>query len=333
MQPCTVLEWDSVGKASRIRIMSALLRHYRTNTSTSTSTNTPTSTFTYSSKFDFDVPRLSRELGRDLCLYLPRVASLLDANLLKRKHSCEPHVRCLGMLLLTNAGQEFAVGSPNIMKTLARTLEVGSQAALPRDKDLIASLIMIRKVCATNEYLRKTMLHLRAMSLISTLLQRVHWSDPLQEAGRSLMLDLASADNNSALALSCVFRKLLNSPQLSTKHSAVKMWTSILYTNSAVSISVDGWESEALQQLTRLLCCAPLAFQYDVSELLALLFSCLPTRHSGLSVLLPQLMKQCGAVLCLRYTLGGGAIVQPPLDWNMKFYSGYTLEAPEVRML
>ena len=146
------------------------------------------------------------------------------------------------------------------------------------------------------------------------------------------MLDLATVDDSAAQALSCVFRKLFNSTQISTKHSAVKMWTSALYTKSTVNISLDAWETEALVQLTRLLCCAPLAFQYDVSELLALVFAA-PAGQSSIQAIIPQIMKQCGAVLCLRYTLGGAGIVQPPLDWNMKFYAGYALEAPEVSEL
>jgi hypothetical protein len=302
--------WDVVGKASRIKIMSTLLRTYEID------------------EVSFDIPKLSSAIGDEICLFIPRIASMLEANLQKRQHSFYVHMRCLCMFLMTNQGQELAESSPNIMRTLVQTLEYDQQQdnLLPRDKDLITALVMLKKVVALSEHLRKSLLRLRIMSLVSTLLQKVHWSDTLQEAGGNLLLDLASVDENSALALSTVFRKLLNSPQVYTKHSAIKMWTSILCTNSAVEVSLEGWEAEALEQLTRLLLCAPLALQYDVAELISLLLS--SCHRYG--ELIPRLMKRCAAVLCLRYTLGGGPIVQPPLDWNMKFYAGYALEAPEV---
>jgi len=312
----SIRQWDSVGKASRIRIMSALLRKYAVD----------------KSSLEFDIPRLSVEMKDEICLFIPRITSMLEQNLKKRKHSFQYHVKCLCMFLLTNVGQDLAESSPKIMKSLTLALDFDQSQqmnCIPRDSDLVAALVMIKKVCASSEYLRKVVLHFKAMSLVSTLLQRVHWSDALQTAGCNLLLDLATVDASAARALSCVFHKLFNSPQINTKHSAVKMWTSILYTKSAVTINLDGWETDALVQLTRLLCCAPLSFQYDTSELLALLFSS-ASRHSGLRAILPQLMKQCGAVLCLRYTLGGSSIVQPPLDWNMKFYAGYALEAPEI---
>jgi hypothetical protein len=205
-------------------------------------------------------------------------------------------------------------------------------STLSREEDLITSLVMLRKVCSLSEQLRRSLLHHRVMVLVSSLQLRVHWSDHLQEAARNLLLDLASVDDTAALALSCVFRKLLNSPQVFTKHSAVRMWTSVMCTNSAVAITLDGWEAEALEQLTRLLLCAPLAVQYDVSELIALLFTrCGGEQEQGIGdEFLMRLMRRVGAVLCLRYTVGGSTLVQPPLDWNMKFFAGYVIEAPEV---
>lgn len=305
----SIREWDSAGKARRVEFMSTLVHQYELD------------------DVNFDIPKLSGDMGDKISLFAPRIASMLDANLQKRKKSFQIIMRCLCMFLMTNLGQELTMTSPNMMRTLVSTLEysplIDRHHKPPREKDLITALIMLKKVCSLSEFLRKSLLHLRVMSLCSTLLQKVHWSESLQVAGCNLLLDLASVDDTSALALSTVFRKLLNSPQVYTKQSAIRMWTSVLYTNSAVEITLDGWENEALEQLTRLLLCAPLSFQYDVSELLALLFS----RESGLR---RGIMQRCGAVLCLRYTLGGAAIVQPPLDWNMKFFAGYALEVPEV---
>ena len=321
-------KWDAKStRKSKLKMMTALLRTYEVEDGA------------------FDIPKLSSDLGDDICLLIPRIASMLGSDVHKRKHSFRLPIRCLGMLLLTNQGQDLAEASPNIMRTLVQTLGGGEQqdTTLAREQDLVAALIMLRNVCSLSEHLRKSLLHYRAMTLVSSLQQRVHWSDPLQEAARHLLLDLASVDATSARALSCVFRKLLNSPQVYTKHAAVQMWSSILCTKSAVHISLEGWETEALEQLTRLLLCAPLAVQYDVSELIALLFSQVGSRgasggadeeggegRGGEGDSLLQLTRRVGAVLCLRYTVGGHSIVEPPLDWNMKFFPGYVIEAPEV---
>lgn len=307
-------QWDEAGKASRLRLLAALLRRCEL------------------AGGDYDVPRLSRELSDQVGLLVPRVVSMLQANLKLRKYPFHFHVKCLCALLMTSQGQELAEKSPRIMETLAQTLEIDQlqDKSINQEKDLVTALVMLKKLCSLSEQLRKSLLSFRAMSLISTLQQKMNWSSAVQDAACHLLLDLASVDDNSALALSHVFRKLLNSSQIYTKMSAVKMWTCILHTNSAVVICLDGWESEALEQLTRLLLCGPLSIQYDVSELIALLFlrAGYDDRTSeGLEV---RLMQRVGAVMCLRYTLGGSAIVQPPPDWNMKFFLGDVIEAPEV---
>ena len=310
-----ISKWDNVGKASRMKIMSSLIRKYELEDG------------------NFDIAKLSWELSDEICLYIPRVTSMLESNLRLRKYPFRVHTKCLCMFLLTDQGRKLAETSHIIMQTLAMTLDCsvnGEKNVDNQEKDLITALVMLKKVCSLSELLRKALLSLRAMSLISSIQQKMHWSSAIQEASCNLLLDLASVDDNSALALSYVFRKLLNSSQVYTKHSAVRMWTSILYTKSAVTITLDDWEMEAVEQLTRLLLCAPLSYQYDVSELLALLFQN-SHNESGLNMsLVAPLLRRVGAVLCLRYTVGGSVIVQPPADWNMKFFSGYVIEAPEV---
>ena len=305
------LYWDSVGVASRVSIMAALLKKFELEDGS------------------LDIPRLSKEMNDTICLFIPRITSMLETNLQKRTQPFYHHVTCLCMMLLTDPGQQLACDSPLVMNTLAKTLEydqcVDEGKKPPRENDLIASLVMLKKVCCLNDSLRKTILHLRAMSLVSTLMQRVHHCEPLQEAGRHFLLDLATVDESASMSLTVACRKLLNSAQLGPKQSAAKIWTAILRTNTAVTITIDDWGAEAENQLTRLLLCAPLSVQYDMSALLSVVFS-----KEASSELANRMMNMCGAVMCLRYTLGGGSLVQPPLDWDMKFYEGYALEAPEV---
>jgi hypothetical protein len=276
----------------------------------------------------FDLERLEDEIKEEMALLISRVVAALEVTI-QRSDPINYHVCVLCALISTNDGQAFAESSPNVISALMQCLRSDIKT---KENDLLISMVMIRRSCVFNERLRTEIVKLRGMEVIGMVLQLNDTSLKIQDAACALLLDLSSLNENTYLILSNILRTLINTPHLLSKHSAIKIISSILITASPVVINFSEWEHEFLVQITRLLICAPLQYQYDVGELISMLFE-----HDN-EIVRTGVMSVISALLCVRYTLGGNSIVEPPEHWDYLLHSptdksSLVHEVPEVYFL
>lgn len=309
----TTKEWDTSSLKQRIKLLKYCYERYSCEGIDS-----------------FDVERLEEEMDQEIVLLISRVVASLEITL--QRHSSDPstsvyyHICVLCALISTKDGQIFIESSPNVISVLMQCLQLDLKS---KENDLLISMIMIRRSCVFYEKLRIQIVHLRGMEIIGMILQQNEKSIQIQDAACALLLDLSSLNQNTHLVLSSILRTLINTPYLLAKHSAVKILSSILITASPVVINFAEWEHEFIAQMTRMLICAPLLYQYDVGELISMLF------ESENETVRNEVMSVISALLCVRYTLGGNSIVDPPDHWEYLFatpseQSSIVHEVPEV---
>eukprot|EP00602_Paraphysomonas_sp_CaronLab_P009901 CAMPEP_0185036228 /NCGR_PEP_ID=MMETSP1103-20130426/28867_1 /TAXON_ID=36769 /ORGANISM="Paraphysomonas bandaiensis, Strain Caron Lab Isolate" /LENGTH=1031 /DNA_ID=CAMNT_0027573691 /DNA_START=205 /DNA_END=3300 /DNA_ORIENTATION=- len=272
---------------------------------------------------DFDIGRINAEIGDEVCLLIPRIIGALESAL-QRKEPFGVYVRSVCALLSTHAGQECALSSSAVIPELLRCIQCESYA---REDDIAVTLTMLRRVCTFSDRLRMYVIKLHGMEWTSSLMQRPNWSGVIHSAGCALMLDLATVGEDASQEFSSLLRMLLNTPYLLSKHAAIRMISSALVTKSSARIVMRGWEEEVNCQIARVLLCAPIQYQYDTGELISLLFE-----DPAMSM---RMMTLCSAVLCLRYTVGGGSICTPKKNWDLRFpppkdSDVFVSEVPEV---
>jgi hypothetical protein len=301
----TVKEWDSASSKQRIKLLKDFIERY-----------------TCQGIDGYDTERMDDEL-QNITFLISRIVAALEITL-QRSHPIHLHVTVLCALIATNDGQTFAESSPNAITALMQCLQSDIKT---KENDLFVSLVMIRRTSSLNEKLRNLIVESRGMDILGTILQLNESSQKIQDEACAFLLDLSSLNQNTYLVLSTILRSLVNSPFLLAKAAAVKLLSAILITASPIQINFSDWEHEFIVQMTRLLLCAPLAHQYDVSELISMLFE-----HENDRVR-EGLMSVISALLCVRYTVGGHSIVDPPEYWDYLFPStgeDVVHEVPEV---
>jgi hypothetical protein len=304
--PLTVKEWDSASSKQRIKLLKDFIARY-----------------TCEGIDGYDTERMNDEL-QNIIFLISRIVAALEITL-QRSNSIHLHVSVLCALIATSEGQTFAESSPNAITVLMQCLQSDLKS---KENDLSVSLVMIRRTCSLNEKLRNLIVDSRGMDILGVILQLNESSQKIQDEACAFLLDLSTLNENTSLAFSTILRSLVNSPFLLSKASAVKLFSSILITASPIQINFSDWEHEFIVQMTRVLLCAPLQYQYDASELISMLFE-----HEN-DVVREGLMTTISALLCVRYTVGGHSIVDPPEHWDYLFPSAdaddVVHEVPEV---
>lgn len=308
----TVKEWDN----SSIKQRNKLLKQFHER-------------YTCDGIDGYDIDRMEDELNKEIVLLMSRIVAALE-TMLQKSHSYSLHyyICTLCALITTSEGQIFAETSPNIITVLMQCLQFDIKI---KEDDLMISLIMIRRSCIFNEKLRAAIVDQNGIDILGSILQQKETSQKVQEAACTFLLDLSTLNQNTSAALSNILRTLLNTPFLVSKHAAIKIISSILITASPVVVNFIGWEQEFIVQMTRVLICAPLQYQYDAGELISMLF------ESDNEAVRNGLMTVISGLLCVRYTLGGTPIVDPPQQWEYLFprtdQEVQVSEVPEVTFL
>ena len=308
----TTKEWDTSSLKQRIKLLKDCYERYSCEGIDS-----------------FDVERLEEEMSQEIVLLISRVVASLEITLQRQLDSSTSiyyHICVLCAFISTKDGQIFIESSPNVISVLMQCLQLDIKL---KENDLLISMIMIRRSCLFYEKLRLQIVHLHGMEILGMILQQNEKSIQIQDAACALLLDLSSLNQNTYLVLSSILRTLINTPYLLAKHSAIKILSSILITASPVVINFAEWEQEFIVQMTRMLICAPLLYQYDVGELISMLF------ESENEIVRNGVMSVISALLCVRYTIGGNSIVDPPDHWEYLFsplseQSSVVHEVPEV---
>jgi hypothetical protein len=285
----TIKEWDNSSSKQRSKLLKEFYERYSCE-----------------GIDGFDIERLDDEIKNEIVLLISRIVAALEITI-QRSDPIHYHVCVLCALISTNDGQTFAESSPNVVSALMQCLQSDIKT---KENDLLISMIMIRRSCVFHEKLRAQIVNSRGMEIIGMVLQQNETSIKIQDAACALLLDLSTLNQDTYLVLSNILRTLINTPHLLSKHSAVKILSSILITASPVVINFSDWEHEFIAQVTRLIICAPLIYQYDVGELISMLFE-----HEN-EIVRNGVMSVISALLCVRYTLGGNSIVEPPDHWE-----------------
>lgn len=306
----SVKAWDGATKQGKERIMVSIYN-----------------TYSILGVEDFDISKLNDDLGKDVCLLLPRIAAALEATL-RKNESFRPHVLGICALLSSQIGQEFALSSSVVVPTLMKCMQCEINGNGRSLQDFAILLKMIRKICAFSDALRAVVFHLRGLQYCSQLLQKCYKSEEAHNAGCALILDLATVAPEASVLFSNLLRAQLTSPHLRCKLSAIRLMTSSIATKCNIRLDLSTWADDASMHIARVLLCAPVVEQYDTAELLSLLFED--------ETMQLRAMTLCSAVLCLRYTVGGNSIVSPPAHWNLRFPvpegADKVSEVPEVRI-
>ena len=255
---------------------------------------------------EFDVAKLNAELSTEICLLLPRIAAGLESVLRKNEHF-GPHVTSMCALLSTQMGQEYALSSKTVLPSLMKCLQCEANNLT---EDFTAWLNVVRKVCACSESIRMVVYRTQGLERCTRVLQKYYLSESVQNAGRDLIMDLASVEPESNGFGTAIYT-LLTTPHLQCKVTAIRLMTAALVSRCGVRLDFNGWEEVANMHIARVLLCAPVSQQYEAAELLSLLFEN--------DAMQPKAMDLCAAVLCLRYTVGGSSIVNPPDYWTYRF--------------
>jgi hypothetical protein len=301
-----IQNWDNGTKKGRAQFMEFIISRYSLN-----------------GIDEIDLTKINNELAMSVCLILARITASLE-KCLKHHASNELYVKCMCILLATSIGQQYALSSSNLLPILLKCLDGDSNSI----DDIITTLLVLRKIAIYNDDLRLSLVRLNTMKSALLLMLHHHSSRPLLAAASTLLLDLASLESKIIpIEFSEVVKCLLLSPHVLPKNSAVQMITSILARHASVELNFDEWKEELINQLSRMLICSSLIYQYDTVECLTLLFY---NNKYGV-----EITNICCSILCLRYTIGGSSLltIKPTSDFRLvsatdeeKFIS----EIPEV---
>jgi hypothetical protein len=276
---------------------------------------------------EFDVGKLEEELFQSICLILTRIIASLE-KYIKHDQSYVLHLKCIGMLLSTASAQNFALNSTNMLPIILRCIDYEYKTQEP---NFVAALDVLQKMTVYSDKLRLALVNLKCIAMVEALLLHFYNSRELHSFGTSLILNLASIDvMDHTFEFVSVIKSFLSSPHLQPKHSAITMFSSVLSRRSSVVLNLGNWENVFVQHLSRLFLCSPLTYQYDTTELLSLLLI-----DNDNSRYANSIIKLCGTVLCLRYTVGGSSLLTVKDSSELKIKSSIpeentVSEIPEV---